>query len=395
MKTSVRLSLVASAALALTFAMAAPHARADDPGITPTTIKIGMIGSLTGPAAAWGWPTINGARMVYDAVNAQGGINGRKIELVVEDEQCAPPMALAAAKKLIHRDKVFMLHGGSCSGSILATRDEVLANEVPMMILVATMDKIVQEKPNDYIYRAFLPGSFDGKIIADFIATMPNVKRVVVVGHADEHAGARYGTLTEGLKKHGVELLGLETIETELTDATAQVLKIKDAKPDAVVLVGRPAASAVFLKDAHRLGLDVPMIGATVVDLQDLADRIGGTDALKNMYVVAVYKGPLGSEAMTPWQEMLKKYYPSDKVQASSFLGTSGALAVVEGLKKAGPDLTRAKFVEAMNGIQNLDGGPMACSLSFSAADHDGCRTGVMWGVRDGKIVVIGDRWKN
>jgi len=394
MKSLAKIVATSSTALLLSLFAAPVAVHAADPGVTDTSIKIGMIGSLTGPAAAWGWPTINGAKMVYDAVNAEGGINGRKIEVVVEDTQCQAPLALAAAKKLVHRDNVFMLHGGSCSGEMVPVRDQMIADKVPTMLLVATMDQLVTKKPNDYIFRAFLPGSYDGTVIADFLSTVPKVKKVVVVGHSDEHASARYGTLTEGLKKHGIEMAGLETIEVELTDATAQILKVKSLNPDAVVMVARPAPSAVFLKDAAKLGLNVPMVGATVVDLQDLINRAGGIEPLKNTYVVSVYKAPLSEPAMAPWVEMLGKYYPKDKVQASAFYGTSGALAVVEALKRAGKDLTREKFLKAMVDIKNLDGGPMACSLTYSAGDHDGCKTGAVWGVRDGKIAVFGDRWK-
>ena len=384
---------MAAAAFALQMAAAGNPAQAADPGVTGTSIKIGMFGSLTGPAAAWGWPTINGAKMVCDAANAAGGIHGRKIEVVVEDDQCTAPLALSAAKKLMHRDNVFMLHAGSCSGAILPVREEVLDGKVPLMALVATVDQLVQTKPNGYIFRAFLPGSYDGTIIANFLATVPNVKKVVVVGHADEHASARYGTLKEGLQKHGLELAGLETVETQLTDATAQVLKIKSMAPDAVVIVARPAPGAVFIKDAHRLGLNVPMVGATVVDLQDLIDRVGDTKPLENTYVVSFYKAPLTDPPMASWIDMLKKYYPNDKVQASAFYGTSGALAVVEALKRAGPDLTREKFVAAMREIKNLDGGPMACKLKFSAGDQEACKTGSVWGMRGGKITVMGDAW--
>ncbi len=394
MKPQASLPTVTATVMAMSLAVFPTTAGANDPGITKTSIKIGMIGSLTGPAAVWGWPTINGARMVYDRVNAEGGIHGRKVETMAEDSQCQAPLAIAAAKKLIHRDGVFMLHGGSCSGAILPVRDEVIANKVPMMILVATMDQIVQKQPNGYVFRAFLPGSFDGTIIADFLGTVPNVKKVVVVGHSDEHANARYGTLTEGLKKRGIELQGFETVEVQLTDATAQVLKVKSLNPDAVVIVARPAPAAVFLKDASKLGLNKPMVGATVVDLQDLIDRAGDVKPLEHMHVVSVFKAPLTEAPMAPWIDMLKKHYPNDKVQASAFYGTSGALAVVEALKRAGPDLTREKFVAAMTEIKNLDGGPMACKLTFSAGDHEGCKTGSIWGVRGGKITVLGDGWK-
>lgn len=388
------LHLVVSAAACTVIFSGQAWAQGDRTGVTDTTIKIGMFGALTGPAAQWGWPTIHGAQMVYDEVNTMGGLHGRKIVTVVEDEQCNGPMAIAATKKLIHRDKVFLVNGGSCSGSTLPTREEFLSNKVPFMVLVATMDRIVQDKPNDRIFRAFLPGSFDGIVMANFLKTVPNVKRVIVVGHADEHASARYGTLTDGLKRHSLEMIGLETIDTEITDATAQVLKVKSANPDAVVLVARPAPTAVFLKDAYKHGLKVPMVGATVVDIENLMERIGDTKPLENVYVVSVYKGPVMDSVMAPWVAKLKKYYPSDKPQVSSFYATAGALAVVEALKNAGRDLTRERFVEEMRKIKNFDGGPMACTLSFSASDHDGCKAGSIWTLRGGKVVALGESWR-
>jgi branched-chain amino acid transport system substrate-binding protein len=396
MKTVSRLlKSVSMAAVCAMIAAGNASAEGDRTGVTDTTIKIGMFGSLTGPAAPWGWPTIHGAQMVYEAANAAGGIHGRKIEMVVEDTQCRGPLAIAASKKLIHREKVFLVNGGSCSGATLPTRGEFISNKVPLMVLVATMDKIVQQKPNDWIFRAYLPGSYDGVIMADFLKTVPNVKRVITVGHADEHASARYGTLTEGLKRHGLQMIGVETIGTKITDATAQVLKIKQAKPDAIVLVARPAASATFLKDAAKHGLNVPIVAATVVDIPDLINRLGGdTKPLNNFYNVSVYKGPIGDSSMAPWVNELRKYFPKDKPRIVSFLGTSGAIAVVEALKRAGRDLTREKFVAAMRQIKDLDGGPMACKLSYSAANQDGCKSGAIWTLHNGKIVVIGSAWK-
>jgi branched-chain amino acid transport system substrate-binding protein len=91
---------------------------------------------------------------------------------------------------------------------------------------------------------------------------------------------------------------------------------------------------------------------------------------------------------------MLKTHYPDDKVQASAFYGTSGALAVVDALKRAGPELTREGFVSAMNETSGLDGGPLACTLSFKADAHEGCTTGSIWGLRDDKITVLGDHWE-
>lgn len=392
MKRSAVLVFVMVATVALLAGQAS--AQGDRTGITETTIKIGFFGALTGSGSLWGYPTINGARMVYEDVNRQGGIHGRKIEYVIEDDQCDPARAVATVKKLIHRDRVFMLHGGSCSSAVIPIRAEVFAGKTPTMVLVATADRIVQEKPNEWIFRAFLPGSYDGVIIADFLATMPGVKRVALVAHADEHAASRTATLIPGLKKHGLELIANETIDAKIADATAQVLRVKALNPDGVVLLARPAEFATFLRDRLKHGLDVPVLGWSAADFSTLLERLGSAEPLANVYLVNVFKGPVDSPAMKPWRDLLHTYFPQDKVQDTAFMGTSGALAVVEALRRAGRDLTREGFVAALREIRDVDGGPMACRLSFSADDHDGCRTGTIWTMVQDEIVNVGPTWR-
>ena len=95
-------------------------AHAGDPGITKDTIKIGTFGPLTGPVSLYGYPIINGAAAVYKKVNDEGGIHGRKIELVYEDGVCDPAKTRAAVKKLIASHEVFMINGGNCSAAVFA-----------------------------------------------------------------------------------------------------------------------------------------------------------------------------------------------------------------------------------------------------------------------------------
>src|SRR5689334_12592332 len=102
---------------------AGPALADDTTGITDTTIKIGMFSPLTGPSAAWGYPINHAAMMVYLEANDKGGINGRKFEIIQEDDACDVAKAMAAVKKLIYQDKVFMIHGGVCSLPVIAARD--------------------------------------------------------------------------------------------------------------------------------------------------------------------------------------------------------------------------------------------------------------------------------
>ena len=93
---------------------------AQEPGLTPTTIKIGMFGPLSGPSMAYGFDVMNAARMYYDKINKDGGIHGRKLEVVLQDDRCNANDLVAAVKKLVEQDQVFILNGGSCSAAVVA-----------------------------------------------------------------------------------------------------------------------------------------------------------------------------------------------------------------------------------------------------------------------------------
>ena len=135
-----KLSIGLFAACVCALGAVAP-ARAED-GVTDTTIKIGMFGPLTGATSVYGYPINNGAIALYKDITDKGGINGRKIEIVHEDDACDPAKARAAVKKLIYSDKVFMINGGSCSAAVVAARDEFIDSKVPFMVMAATLDSI-------------------------------------------------------------------------------------------------------------------------------------------------------------------------------------------------------------------------------------------------------------
>ncbi len=381
---------VAAAALFGLFGAGAAFAES---GVTKDTIKIGMFGPLSGPVSEYGYPINNGAIAIYKKVNDEGGIYGRKIEIIDEDGACDPAKTRAAVKKLISLDDVFMVHGGSCSGAVFAARQEFIDDKVPFMVMAATQDTI-SVPVNRYIFTTTLTGTDDGNIALRFIKSMPNVKRIAIIHHPDEWAQSRVDALTAGVKGSSLKIVANEVLERKASDATAQVLKLKDAKPDVIEMVLYPAEAAVFLRDAHKYGLGGPFIGTfAVMDLLDLATRAGGLDVAKNVYTTAFLTGPIGSPGMSGPTDVYRKYFPTDKLQSLSFYGMSGAYAVIDALRRAGPNLTREKFIDALEAIRNADAGPAYCKITFSATDHRGCKDGQIWTIRDGKIVALGPTW--
>jgi branched-chain amino acid transport system substrate-binding protein len=389
--TARQLSLGLAAASFATLALVGP-AMAED-GVTPTTIKIGMFGPLTGGTSVYGYPINNGAIAIYKEINEAGGINGRKIEIIHEDDACDGAKARAAVKKLIYTDKVFMIHGGSCSAAVFAARDEFIDAKVPFMVMAATLDSI-SDPPSKYIFTTALPGSGDGGVILNFAKSIPNAKKIAIVRHANEWADAKMKRINDGYKAAGLEVVADVQLEGKATDATSQVLKIKAANPDATLFILYPAESAVFLRDAEKYGLKGPFIGTTsVMDLKDLAERAGSKTALKDVYVTAFLKGPVGSPELAKYTDLYKKQFPSDKLQSLSFYGMSGAITIADAIKKAGPDLTREKFIAALESTKNGEAGPAFCQVNFSATRRQGCLDGTIWALKDDAIVVVGPTW--
>src|SRR5487761_2332664 len=116
-------------------------AQAADPGLTKDSIKIGIFGPMTGAASSFGKAEL-GIQAVYKDLDAHGGINGRKIETVLEDTACDPAKGIAAVKKLIAQDQVFMLHGGSCSNVVMALKPDVATSGVPYVVATAASGAI-------------------------------------------------------------------------------------------------------------------------------------------------------------------------------------------------------------------------------------------------------------
>ena len=298
--------------------------------------------------------------------------------------------ARAAVKKLIYTDKVFMIHGGSCSAAVFAARDEFIDAKVPFMVMAATLDSI-SDPPNKYIFTTALPGSGDGGVILNFAKSIPDAKKIAIVRHANEWADAKMKRINDGYKAAGLEVVADVQLEGKATDATSQVLKIKAANPDATLFILYPAESAVFLRDAEKYGLKGPFIGTTsVMDLKDLAERAGSKTALKDVYVTAFLKGPVGSPELAKYTDLYKKQFPNDKLQSLSFYGMSGAITIADAIKKAGTDLTREKFIAALESTKNGEAGPAFCQVNFSATRRQGCLDGTIWALKDDAIVIIG-----
>lgn len=375
-------SLAAAATLALTPALAG--AQGTTPGVSSDKIRIGMFGPLTGPTAVGSLPLF-GASAIYKSVNDRGGIHGRKLDLVIEDDACDPNKAIAATKKLVAQEQVFMVHGGWCSGAVMAIKPELArAPDLPFMVLGAA-NSAISTPVTANIFHPVATTATVARSMVDFALTKPGAKRIAIISHSDEWGKSHLEPALAQLRSQGLESVATVYLERGQVDATSQVLRIKEAKPDAVLAVLYPPELTIYLRDAFKYGIKSPTVTTQGVSVEDMVKRVAMPTATKELFVFYPLADTLDSPAYKKWVDIYRKYNPKDPVETLSFMGMTGALAVVEALEKAGPTLTREKFMAELNKLRNFDPGIQSGPLSFTPEQHAGISTGKV-------IYMVGDK---
>ena len=372
---------------ALATVLLASPASADTTGITDTTIKIGILGPFTGNASSYSKAQI-GLDAYYKWINDQGGIHGRKIVTVLEDYACAEAKGIAAVKKLIHQDQVFMLHGNSCSAVAMAMKPSVVEAGLPWIVAHAVNDKI-SSPPTKNIFHGVPVGSTYGLAMAKFVMSKPGVKTVAIIQHSNDWANSYCTPAKEYMASQGIKPALEATFERGQTDSTPQVLQIRQLKPDFVIACLYEAETAIFLNDLRKYKVSVPVMGTAGTDLENTLKRVGDLETVKDYFVPHNYIDNTEGPRMKKWNDIILKYYPKETITGFSAISMGSGVAVVEVLKRVGRDLTREKFLAEMDKVRDFDSEILAGKISWSAGDRDGVKEAAVAGLVNGKPTVL------
>jgi branched-chain amino acid transport system substrate-binding protein len=377
----MRMSKLFAVALAAAAVVVSASAQSE-PGLTDKTIKIGMFGPLSGNSMAYGFDVINAAKMYYDKINKEGGVNGRKIELVIEDDRCNANDLLAAVKKLVEQDQVFMLNGGGCSSAVVGARDYIDREKVPLVMQAASGDGALYP-PSRYIFGALSISQYAvGGSIVQFASEHLHAKKIGYINHDDAYGSWNLEAAQFQAKKDGATL-DVQSINPTLTDVTAPMLKIRAANPDVLVLAVYDRPTSLLIKKAHELGFNKPIIISVngTADTKQLAANVGDPDAFKNVYTQGLLSDVPGGDKLKWVYDMYKTYYPdlaSQPGHPTTYMpeGITPAMVIINALKAAGPDLTREKVADAL-AHTNLDTGITAGPIVFTPTDHAGQKSSI------------------
>jgi len=371
-----RLSSISLLALALS-ALPLTAAPAQVPGVTADTIRVGAFGPLTGPNYLFGKLVMNGAEIVYNEVNKVGGVNGRKIVLVREDDRCDPATAIAAVKKLIYQDQVFMINGGGCSNAAIAARPEIEQAKVPWVVFAAVADEVTLPT-SPFIFSTALAASLESYAQLDF-ALSQGGKKVAIVSQRDAWGRSRYNPLLDAFKKKGMTPTADEEITADANDATAQVLRLRQAGADAVIMLLYPKAAAVFVRDAAKVGFKPILIGQTALsDPLAFRDQVGVPGALDKFFTVNQMRYTPDDAQMDKYRALMQQAFPGDRLSVYNLFGIGSAQVVVEVLRRAGRDLTREKVRDELAKLSGFETGVHPGPVTCSETDHQ-CHKTPAW----------------
>ncbi|MDQ3087505.1 MAG: ABC transporter substrate-binding protein [Acidobacteriota bacterium] len=318
---------------------------------TGDTIKVGVYGDLTGQTSSFGQSTINGIRLAVDEINAAGGVNGKKITLISEDDQGRPEQAKTVMSKLINQDKVQAVLGEVASSNSLAAAPVAQEAKIPMITPSSTNPKVTEV--GDYISRVCFIDPFQGSVMAKFAANTLNAKTAAIIG--DVQSDYSKG-LTEFFTKEFTKLGGRVVAEQKYAqtdpDFKAQLTAIRNTNPDVIYIPGYYGQVAIIAKQARELGMNMPLLGGDGWDSPELW-KLGG-DALKNAYISNHYSAENPAPEI---QNFVKAYQAKYNVVPDSLaaLAYDAAKVLADAIKRAG-GTDSAKLKDAINATKDFKG---------------------------------------
>ena len=350
-------------------ALAAAPAAAQQPGVTADKILLGQAAVFTGPAAQLGIQMRNGVKSYIDFVNEKGGVHGRKIELVTEDDKYESSVAPTASQTLIEKHKVFALLGYVGTPTGVAHLKVTTAAKVPLVGMF-TGAEVLRVPMNRYVFhvRASYYDETD-KIVEQVVST--GGKRISVFYQADAYGEAgRMGTEI-ALKKRGMQIHSNGTVERNTIAVEKAVQAIHASQPDAVVMVSAYTSCAEFIRQMKKAGSGAQFYNVSFVGSKALADALGKEGVGVAISQVVPFPWGTGVPIVKEYQALAKKAGFAD-YNFSAIEGFLTAKVMVEGLRRTGKNLTREGFVDAMEKMQDVDVGGFF--VSYSPQSHTGSK---------------------
>ncbi|NLJ86383.1 MAG: ABC transporter substrate-binding protein [Firmicutes bacterium] len=295
-------------------------------------LKIGVVGPRTGPVATYGLSVIHAVELAVEEVNSAGGIAGRKIELIIEDNKADAIETNNAFRKLISRDQVHAIIGAVVTANSIVGAQVAQMMKVPMITPTSTAEKVTQE--GDYIFRSCLIDPVQAVIMANFAYNTLELREVAILtAQTNDYSVGLEDVFTKVFTELGGKVVAAESYSEGDQDFKAQLTKIRARKPEAVYVPGYYTEAGLIARQMRQLGMDQPILGPDGFDSPELFE-IGG-DAILGSYFTNHYAKETDDEIAQNFLNGYRAKYNADP-DGFAALAYDAAMILFDAVGRAG-----------------------------------------------------------
>ncbi len=359
-------------------------------GVSDTEVVVGWTTPLSGPAALWG-VTALGAKAWADYINDHGGVNGRKIKVILKDDGYNPTRALMNLQEM--KGNVFAVCGLLGTAICNAAKDFFADNKIPLITAYGNI-RIWEDLPKDklhYVFIAYPDYEDEADYMTKYAVTKLGSKKIAVFYQNDDYgkmalAGVKTGLASAG----GAKLVGAVPYEVTERSLATHALNLKKSGADTVIIYPTPAHGALILKEMAKIGYR-PKVLATFTLGDPIMYRVAGEVWEGTYFAFPGNSGVPGAEPeANRVVDILKKYNP--KIKGKEYLALFGAASMmhfVEGLRNAGRDLTPESLIKGMEKIKNWKPEGIGAPVTYGPDRHQGVNASRMGRAVNGKHVPL------
>ncbi|MGY8704522.1 ABC transporter substrate-binding protein [Bradyrhizobium sp. 18BD] len=395
MSRSLKAFGLAVSAVALTCLPAAAQTKVTNEGISAGEIVIGTHQDLSGPIKGWGVPVANGMKMATEEINAAGGINGRKIKLVVEDSGYDPKKAVLASQKLIERDKIFAMVGPMGSPTVLAAQDILFDAGVLQLFPLTAAEftfKFDPAKPQERLkFNNLLPYVESTRAALKYMMEWKKFQKPCIMHQDDEYGKNVLDGFNQQLTAMKVQPASITSYKRGASDFSAQVAKMKSDGCDLVVLGTILRETIGAMTEAKKLGWDVTFLGASPTNVLEVPAL--GKDAVEGLYAASLFEIPYEDTAkdkVKDWIVNYKRAFGTD-ANTQAMIGYNAVMTFAFYANKAGKDLTGQKMLDSLESGEKFLDIFNSPPTKFSKTDHLANTITQVQQVKGGRWVLVKD----
>ncbi|HZY19219.1 MAG TPA: ABC transporter substrate-binding protein [Ramlibacter sp.] len=350
------------AVAALAFAGAALAAGAKD----GSEIVIGQVAPLTGTIAGTGDEYVAGGAAYFAHVNASGGIGGRRIRVVVKDDSYKPEQTLALTRELLEKEQPLALFGFVGTGNVLALNKNRVLEDAGIALLAPYTGALdLREPMNPHIFHVRASYSDETARMVEQLSTL-GLRKFAVFYQDDPFGKSGLAGAESAMRKLGQKLVASGAYDrTKPEEVDAAVAAIAPAAPEAVIMVSVNRASSAFIKKLRAQGSNARMFSISVVNFKELLKN-AGEDVVRGVGISQVMPFPYAPQipVVREFQQMMAKYQPGKVVSYASIESYIAAKVLVEAIRRAGPNPTRAGVMTQLEKMNDYDTGGFPISFS-------------------------------